>query len=140
MDMITPDYANEFKRLKSVLLYKPTNSQVFRVKSTSDALFVKEPQYNKIVDEINAYKVLLKSIGIEVYEFENLSDPNAIYPKDLIIAGKNKIALCNPKYSIRYPEKYVLREYLKRHTSAEIFTLEKHDIFFEGADFFSCLK
>lgn len=134
MDM-NINLSNEYGRLKSVLLYKPTNPIVYDIDSADDALFEEIPDYDKIVTEIESYVKLLKSLDVNVYQFDNPLDPNSIYAKDLIIAGNSKVVVCNPKYDVRRGEKGILERFFMNN-NIECYTSEDQDMYFEGADFF----
>ena len=140
-DQVKIGYTNEYSKLESVAIHIPRRHEVL-VKDASKVMFKSIPNYNKLIDEVDAYRTLLKNLGIKVYDDLDFRDcemnpfPNQIYARDLAVITPEHFILGNPKYDVRKGEQYNLLTTMRRHGYVgQVVELPEH-ITMEGADFF----
>lgn len=132
-------YNSEYGRLKSVALHFPRENEL-KMMSAKDSMYVKAPDYKKVLKEFQQYVELLWKLDIDVYtdsempEEDIISCPNSIYMRDIAGIMPDAIILGNPKYDVRKPEKNNFKKFLEYHNYTG--NLIDTDSEFEGADMF----
>lgn len=142
LDPLSVGVHDEYSQLESVFIHIPRKQEVV-VNDPEKVMFSAVPNYNELIDEVDAYIKLLTELGITVYhdgffrEPELQPFPNAIYQRDLAVIGPdNTVFLANPKYNIRKGEEQHLLFNLRRWGFfGRVVDLEPR-ITMEGADFF----
>ena len=132
-------YNSEYGRLKSVALHFPRKNEL-EMLSAKDSMYVKKPDYEKVLKEFQQYVELLWSLDINVHTDSEMPDadinscPNSIYMRDIAGIMPDGIILGNPKYDVRKPEKKNFESFLEYHNynGNIIDTISE----FEGADMF----
>ena len=130
-------YNSEYTKLQSVALHLPRKEEL-EMMSAKDAMYVTEPDYEKVLKEFEEYVKLLWSLDIDVYtdsEMEGIiTCPNSIYMRDIAGIMHDGIILGNPKYDVRKPEKENFNKFLDYHNYKGNVIDTNSD--FEGADMF----
>jgi len=133
--------SDEYSRIESVLLHIPRQQEVI-VKNAADVMFKQVPNYIKLLEEIDQYRTLLRSLDIKVYDDVDFKDtdlnpfPNQIYMRDLAVITPDHLIVANPKYKIRQGEQYNMLTTLRRHGYVGRIVELPNDVHMEGADFF----
>lgn len=134
-------YKNEYDKLQSVMIHIPRRHEL-EYKDPKKVMYKSIPTYDKLLEEVDAYRTLLISLGIQVcddlyfHETEYNPFPNQLYMRDLAVITNDSVILANPKYDIRKGEEKNMLATL-RHWGFEgrIIELSKNATM-EGADFF----
>jgi N-dimethylarginine dimethylaminohydrolase len=134
-------YKNEYDKLQSVMIHIPRRHEL-EYTDPKKAMYKSIPTYDKLLEEVDAYRTLLISLGIHVcddlyfHETEYNPFPNQLYMRDLAVITNDSVILANPKYDIRKGEEKNMLATL-RHWGFEgrIIELSKNATM-EGADFF----
>jgi N-dimethylarginine dimethylaminohydrolase len=134
-------YSNEYDKLESVMLHIPRRNEI-EYFDPKKAMYKSIPNYEKLLEEVDAYRTKLISLGIAVYddlyfhETEYNSFPNQLYMRDLAVIMPDAVILANPKYNIRKGEEKNLLATLRHWGySGRIIELASSSTM-EGADFF----
>ena len=134
-------YSNEYDRLQSVMLHIPRRHEI-EYMDPKKAMYKSIPNYEKLLEEVDAYRTKLISLGIQVYddlyfhETDMRAFPNQIYMRDLAVIMPDAVILANPKYDIRKGEEKNLFELLRHWGyNGRIIELASTTTM-EGADFF----
>jgi N-dimethylarginine dimethylaminohydrolase len=134
-------YTNEYDRLETVMLHIPRRHEI-EYFDPKKAMYKSIPNYEKLLEEVDAYRTKLISLGIQVcddlyfHETEYKPFPNQLYMRDLAVVMPDAIILANPKYSIRKGEEKNLLATLRHWGYAgRVIELAKSATM-EGADFF----
>jgi len=134
-------YSNEYDKLESVMIHIPRKNEI-EYFDPKRAMYKSIPNYEKLLEEVDAYKKKLISLGIFVYddlyfhETEYNRFPNQIYMRDLAVIMPDAIILANPKYDIRKgEEKNMLATLRHWGYSGRVIELSSR-VTMEGADFF----
>jgi arginine deiminase len=134
-------YTNEYSKLEAVAIHIPRKYEVV-VKDPKAVMFKSVPNYEKLLEEVDAYRNLLISLGIKVYDDIDFRDtdlnpfPNQIYARDLAVVTPSHLILANPKYDVRKGEQHNLLTTLRRHGYIGPVVDISGEITMEGADFF----
>jgi N-dimethylarginine dimethylaminohydrolase len=135
-------YTDEYSDLTAVALHIPRRKEIV-VSDPKAVMFQEVPNYEKLLEEVDAYRKLLKKLNIKVYDDANFKDAdiygpfsNLIYMRDLGVVTPDRLLLANPKYDIRKGEQEIMLATLRRNGYVgPILDLPK-DVTMEGADFF----
>jgi N-dimethylarginine dimethylaminohydrolase len=134
-------YSNEYDRLESVMLHIPRRHEI-EYFDPKKVMYKSIPNYEKLLEEVDAYRTKLISLGIQVYddlyfhETEYKPFPNQIFMRDLAVIMPDSIILANPKYDIRKGEEKNLLSTLRHWGySGRVIQLASSATM-EGADFF----
>jgi len=134
-------YTNEYDRLETVMLHIPRRHEI-EYFDPKKAMYKSIPNYEKLLEEVDAYRTKLISLGIQVcddlyfHETEYKPFPNQLYMRDLAVVMPDAIILANPKYNIRKGEEKNLLATLRHWGYAgRVIELAKSATM-EGADFF----
>lgn len=135
-------YTDEYSRLTAVALHIPRRKGVV-VPYPGAVMFQEVPNYEKLLEEVDAYRKLLVSLGIQVVDDSKFIDadkygpyPNLIYMRDLAVVTPDRLILANPKYQIRKGEEEIMFATLRRNGYIGPSLDLPADITMEGADFF----
>lgn len=135
-------YTDEYSRLTAVALHIPRRKEVV-VPYPGAVMFQEVPNYEKLLEEVDAYRKLLVSLGIQVVDDSKFIDadkygpyPNLIYMRDLAVVTPDRLILANPKYQIRKGEEEIMFATLRRNGYIGPSLDLPDDITMEGADFF----
>jgi len=135
-------YTDEYSKLTAVALHIPRRKEVI-VPYPSLVMFQSVPNYDKLLEEVDSYRKLLKSLGIQVVDDAAFIDadkygpfPNLIYMRDLGVVTPDRLILANPKYQIRKGEEEIMFTALRRNGYVGPYMQLPEDITMEGADFF----
>jgi N-dimethylarginine dimethylaminohydrolase len=130
-------YNSEYGRLKSVFLHIPRRGELEMV-SPEEAMYEYQPNYDIVLDEVDGYIKLLKSLGVEVHTSANTPDylyyPNGIYMRDVAAMMHDAIIIGNPRYDVRKGEELNFIKYLRSIDYNGKLIEMNDDITFEGAD------
>jgi N-dimethylarginine dimethylaminohydrolase len=134
-------YTNEYDKLQSVMIHIPRRNEL-EYHDAKKAMYKSIPNYEKLLEEVDAYRSKLIELGIHVcddlyfHETEYNPFPNQLYMRDLAVITPDSVMLANPKYDIRKGEEQNLLATL-RHWGFEgrVIELSKNATM-EGADFF----
>jgi len=132
---------DEYSRIESVALHIPRKYEVL-VKDAASVMFKQIPNYARLLEEVDQYRTLLKSLGIKVYDDVDFRDtdlnpfPNQIFMRDLAVITPEHLIVANPKYNIRKGEQYNMLTTLRRHGYIGKVVELPEDVTMEGADFF----
>ena len=134
-------YSNEYDKLESVMLHIPRRHEI-EYFDPKKAMYKSIPNYERLLEEVDAYRTKLISLGIAVYddlyfhETEYNPFPNQLYMRDLAVIMPDAVILANPKYNIRKGEEKNLLTTLRHWGySGRIIELASSSTM-EGADFF----
>jgi N-dimethylarginine dimethylaminohydrolase len=134
-------YSNEYDRLQSVMLHIPRRNEIEYL-DPKRSMYKSIPNYDKLLEEVDAYRSKLISLDIKVYddlyfhETEMRPFPNQLFMRDLAVVMPDAIILANPKYDIRKGEEKNLIDTL-RHWGYDGRVIElASSTTMEGADFF----
>jgi dimethylargininase len=134
-------YSNEYDKLESVMLHIPRRNEI-EYTDPKKAMYKSIPNYEKLLEEVDAYRTKLISLGVQVYddlyfhETEMRSFPNQVYMRDLAVIMPDSIILANPKYDIRKGEEKNLLELLRHWGYTGRIIELANTVNMEGADFF----
>jgi N-dimethylarginine dimethylaminohydrolase len=134
-------YRNEYDKLQSVMIHIPRRHEL-EYNDPKKAMYKSIPNYDKLLEEVDAYRSLLIDLGIQVcddlyfHETEYNPFPNQLYMRDLAVITPDSVILANPKYDIRKGEEKNMLATLRHWGFAgRIIELSKNASM-EGADFF----
>lgn len=134
-------YTNEYSKLEAVAIHIPRKYEVV-VKDPKTVMFKSVPNYDRLLEEVDQYRTLLKSLNIKVYDDISFSDtdinpfPNQIYARDLAVITPTHFILANPKYDVRKGEQHNLLTTMRKHGYVGQVVDISGDVTMEGADFF----
>jgi N-dimethylarginine dimethylaminohydrolase len=141
-DEIVIGYNDEYSRLEAVSLHIPRYKEVV-VTDAESVMFKSVPNYEKLIHEIDAYRKLLKSLDIKIYDDAHFKDAdiygpfhNLIYMRDLAVIAPGRLILANPKYDIRKGEQEIMLATMRRNGYIGGYLDLPKDVTMEGADFF----
>ena len=133
---------DEYSKVESILLHIPRRREVLG-RTPGEVMYKSIPNYEKLLHEIDAYRKLLTSLGIDVYDDAQFKDadihgpyPNLIYQRDLGVVTPDRLILANPKYDIRKGEQDIMFATLRRNGYIGPYMELPEDVTMEGADFF----
>jgi N-dimethylarginine dimethylaminohydrolase len=135
-------YTDEYSKLTAVALHIPRRKEVV-VQNPKSVMFQETPNYLKLLEEVDSYRKLLKSLDIKVIDDASFIDAdkygpfhNLIYMRDLGVVTHDRLLLANPKYDIRKGEQEIMLTTLRRSGYIGPYMDLPNDITMEGADFF----
>jgi len=133
---------NEYSKLEAVALHIPRRKEVL-VNDPKEVMFKEVPNYEKLIYEIDAYRKLLKSLDITVYDDAMFKDAdmygpfsNLVYMRDLGVVTPDRLILANPKYKIRKGEQEIMLATMRRNGFVGGYLDLPSNVTMEGADFF----
>jgi len=141
-DVIEYGYTDEYSALESVAIHIPRRKEVL-VNDASSVMFKEVPNYVELLNEVDQYRNLLRSLGIKVYDDAMFKDadlhgpyPNLIYMRDLGVLTHDRLILANPKYDIRKGEQEIMLTTMRRSGFVGSILDLPESVTMEGADFF----
>ena len=96
-------YRNEYDKLQSVMIHIPRRNEL-EYHDAKRAMYKSIPNYEKLLEEVDAYRSKLIELGIHVcddlyfHETEYNPFPNQLYMRDLAVITPDSVILANPKY------------------------------------------
>jgi N-dimethylarginine dimethylaminohydrolase len=130
-------YNSEYGKLESVFLHIPRRGEL-EMMPAEEAMFEYQPNYDIVLDEVNAYIKLLKGLGIEVHSSIDTPDyiyyPNAIYMRDIAAMLDDVIIIGNPRYDVRKGEELNFIKFLRHNDYYDKMLEFPAYCTFEGAD------
>jgi N-dimethylarginine dimethylaminohydrolase len=133
---------DEYSKLEAVALHIPRRKEIL-VSDPKAVMFKEVPNYEKLIYEVDAYRKLLKSLDITVYDDSMFKDadmygpfPNLVYMRDLAVIAPDRLILANPKYKIRKGEQEIMLATMRRNGFIGGYLDLPSDVTMEGADFF----
>jgi len=133
---------DEYSKLEAVALHIPRRKEIL-VSDPKAVMFKEVPNYEKLIYEVDAYRKLLKSLDITVYDDAMFKDadmygpfPNLVYMRDLAVIAPDRLILANPKYKIRKGEQEIMLATMRRNGFIGGYLDLPSDVTMEGADFF----
>lgn len=141
-DTLKIGYTDEYSKLTCVALHIPRRKEIV-VPYPNLVMFQEVPNYEKLLEEVDSYRKLLKSLNINIIEDLNFIDsekygpfPNLIFMRDLAVVTPDRLILANPKYDIRKGEEELMFTTLRRNGYIGASMILPKNVTMEGADFF----
>ena len=130
-------YNSEYGKLKSVFLHIPRRGEL-EMMSPEEAMYEFQPNYDIVLQEVDAYIKLLKSLDIKIYTSADTPNyiyyPNAIYTRDVAACTDDTIIIANLRYDVRKGEEVNFLKFLRNiDYKGKILEFPEHCTF-EGAD------